>query len=246
MFWPALDYSYVNMRLDAYGYPNVVQLYHVPAPADDMYHLHDAALYSTWNHFIEFCQLNSDGFFLSDSKERVNRFSKKVRLPVFMKLSNFEARLSDALILDMSRVKLMPVLRAVVSPLTTEPDDDFQFLSDIDDSDIDDSRLSPLFNSVSIKSKPLLASAKSFVPINDFHGLSQVNHDVVSNKSTRYDMACRSESVTTASTVVRSLSANTRLDDRTKSFPFNDWDIADADLVLLNYYNSFDKDLLRG
>lgn len=67
----------------------IIQPYVVPAPSMlDDYYYHDAALYSMWNHFVEFCQQNSKGQYNSDSNEPTNLYTGGSRLNVFINLSN--------------------------------------------------------------------------------------------------------------------------------------------------------------
>lgn len=77
-------------RVDASGQPIVVQCYNVPFPKYDQYHRHDSALYSLWNHFIEFCMKDAE-----DNRHSVitndtfmNPFIQKRRLPVFIALAH--------------------------------------------------------------------------------------------------------------------------------------------------------------
>lgn len=69
---------------------NVIQLYEVPRPRRDQYNLHDSALFSTWNHFIEFCHFNglNRSFDYADSLTRCNKYSSRPRLDLLFSLSN--------------------------------------------------------------------------------------------------------------------------------------------------------------
>lgn len=73
--------------------PHTVQPYCVPVPQQDQYHLHDAAVYSMWMHFVDFCLANASPSSSADSAMcyaavdvAVNPYSRSKRLPVFRTL----------------------------------------------------------------------------------------------------------------------------------------------------------------
>lgn len=75
---------------------NVITIYEVPLPRHDAGFEHDTALFSLWNHFVEFCQNNfyetySDTYPAEDSQCFLNKYSNKYRLEVFIQLSNGES-----------------------------------------------------------------------------------------------------------------------------------------------------------
>ena len=47
-------------KLDMNRQPHVIQSYSVPIPQYDQYHTHDAAVYSLWMHFVDFCMANNE------------------------------------------------------------------------------------------------------------------------------------------------------------------------------------------
>jgi hypothetical protein len=69
----------------------VVQRYFVSEPQPDKYYRHDAALYSLWNHFVEFCyknnEANGEAVFRTIDISTRNRLTGRLRLMVFLDLS---------------------------------------------------------------------------------------------------------------------------------------------------------------
>lgn len=100
MFWPKLPSEIIGKRLDCYGQPLVVQPYHVPKPEKNPYLIedsnHDAAIFSLWNHFVDFCQqcqvmsINRNSV-TSVTNNPKNQFTGKMRLPIFLKLACSES-----------------------------------------------------------------------------------------------------------------------------------------------------------
>lgn len=112
LYWPAMPRSMVmqypehgsdkNRQKNPYhqGYeddseqqPHSVQPYCVPVPQQDQYHLHDAAVYSMWMHFVDFCLANSSPASHPESSMcfaavdvGVNPYARSKRLPVFRTL----------------------------------------------------------------------------------------------------------------------------------------------------------------
>lgn len=88
MYWPTVPTICVNKKLDAKGDPHIIQPYHVPTPLYNEYHRHDAALFSMWNYFVEFCVNNSvKNTEYSSPFQTKNRYTGKSRLDCFINLS---------------------------------------------------------------------------------------------------------------------------------------------------------------
>lgn len=80
---------------DPEAQPHTAQPYCVPVPQQDQYHLHDAAVYSLWMHFVDFCLANNTPCSHADSAMcyaavdvAVNPYTRSKRLPVFRTLCN--------------------------------------------------------------------------------------------------------------------------------------------------------------
>ncbi len=98
-FWPVMDYNLVNRKLDMKNQPTVSQNYEVPVPQNDEYRRHDEAVYSMWNHFVEYCTLllsiepsgcyclTMDQMAFLDEYNDINLFTGNQRLSVLLKLS---------------------------------------------------------------------------------------------------------------------------------------------------------------
>lgn len=85
MFWPIDN---LNKRLDSNGKPHLIQSYNVPEPQVNEFYLHDSSLLSIWNHFVDFCQHNSQGTDeYASPRSMINRFTGNSRLRCFVKLS---------------------------------------------------------------------------------------------------------------------------------------------------------------
>jgi hypothetical protein len=103
LFWPVMPPSMVAAKLDMNRQPHVIQQYFVPVPQKDQYHRHDAAVYSMWMYFVDFCVANADG---TSSNARgadaatcycapdvvVNGYTDQPRLHVFRFLSSCSGR----------------------------------------------------------------------------------------------------------------------------------------------------------
>lgn len=98
LFWPVTSGEVSSRNLEHNFHP-----YAVPVPQNDQYRLHDQALYSLWNHYVEFCRANSKmqhkmanaGPILEDASTvftprdvPINAFTHCQRLPVFQLLSS--------------------------------------------------------------------------------------------------------------------------------------------------------------
>jgi len=87
-FWPlTAPESGPNKKGD-----NNFRQYSVPAMHHDQYQLHDQALYSLWQHYVEFCKITgkaqkSTGPRMAPQDIPVNIFTQRPRLPVFRQLS---------------------------------------------------------------------------------------------------------------------------------------------------------------
>ncbi len=98
-FWPVMDYQLVNRKLDMKNQPTVSQNYEVPVPQNDEYRRHDEAVFSMWNHFVEYCTLllsiepsgcyclTMDQMAFLDEYNSTNFFTGSDRLSVLLKLS---------------------------------------------------------------------------------------------------------------------------------------------------------------
>lgn len=90
---PKNPYQGYDDHHDSEQQPHTVQPYCVPVPQQDQYHLHDAAVYSMWMHFVDFCLANASPSSSADSAMcyaavdvAVNPYSRSKRLPVFRTL----------------------------------------------------------------------------------------------------------------------------------------------------------------
>lgn len=110
LYWPAmpramvLQYPETDRKkgqyptydaVDPEPQPHTVQPYCVPVPQNDQYHMHDAAVYSMWMHFVDFCLANASPCHHPDSAMcyaavdvPVNPYARSKRLPVFRQLCN--------------------------------------------------------------------------------------------------------------------------------------------------------------
>lgn len=98
-FWPVMDFHLVNRKLDMKNQPTVSQNYEVPIPQNDEYRRHDEAVFSMWNHFVEYCTLllsiepsgcyclTMDQMAFLDEYNSTNFFTGNGRLSVLLKLS---------------------------------------------------------------------------------------------------------------------------------------------------------------
>lgn len=75
--------------------PHTSQPYCVPVPQNDQYHMHDAAVYSMWMHFVDFCLANATPCTHPDTAMcyaavdvAVNPYARSKRLSVFRTLCN--------------------------------------------------------------------------------------------------------------------------------------------------------------
>lgn len=100
LYWPAMPRSMVmqypenehnHHQEDAQ--PHTVQPYCVPVPQQDQYRLHDAAVYSMWMHFVDFCLATASPSATADSAMcyaavdvATNPYARSKRLPVFRTL----------------------------------------------------------------------------------------------------------------------------------------------------------------
>lgn len=92
-YWPNLSVQYLRRPHDRTKPPIVVQPYHVPEPKKDKYYRHDAAIYSLWNYFAEFCLQTYEGKTESPTAMNIeilsrNRFTGRLRLRVFIELAH--------------------------------------------------------------------------------------------------------------------------------------------------------------
>jgi len=109
LYWPAMPRSMV-MQYPEHGdknrpknpyqpfeeeQPHSVQPYCVPVPQQDQYHLHDAAVYSMWMHFVDFCLANASPCHHPDTAMcyaavdvAVNPYTRSNRLSIFRTLCN--------------------------------------------------------------------------------------------------------------------------------------------------------------
>jgi len=90
-YWPNLSQTYMLRPREKYRPDVVVQRYFVSEPQPDKYYRHDASLYSMWNHFVEFCyknnESNGEAVFRTIDITTRNRFTGRLRLVVFLELS---------------------------------------------------------------------------------------------------------------------------------------------------------------
>jgi hypothetical protein len=110
LYWPAMPRSMVLQypetdrkkgqyptydAMDPEPQPHTVQPYCVPVPQSDQYHMHDAAVYSMWMHFVDFCLANASPCHHPDTAMcyaavdvAVNPYARSKRLAVFRALCN--------------------------------------------------------------------------------------------------------------------------------------------------------------
>ncbi len=101
LYWPAMPRSMVmqypenehNHHHQEDAQPHTVQPYCVPVPQQDQYRLHDAAVYSMWMHFVDFCLATASPCATADSAMcyaavdvATNPYARSKRLPVFRTL----------------------------------------------------------------------------------------------------------------------------------------------------------------
>ena len=101
LYWPAMPRSMVmqypenehNHHHQEDAQPHTVQPYCVPVPQQDQYRLHDAAVYSMWMHFVDFCLATASPSATADSAMcyaavdvATNPYARSKRLPVFRTL----------------------------------------------------------------------------------------------------------------------------------------------------------------
>jgi len=100
LYWPAMPRSMVmqypeneHHHHQEEAQPHTVQPYCVPVPQQDQYHLHDAAVYSMWMHFVDFCLATASPSATADSAMcyaavdvATNPYARSKRLPVFRSL----------------------------------------------------------------------------------------------------------------------------------------------------------------
>lgn len=101
LYWPAMPRSMVmqypenehNHHHQDEAQPHTVQPYCVPVPQQDQYRLHDAAVYSMWMHFVDFCLATASPSATADSAMcyaavdvATNPYARSKRLPVFRTL----------------------------------------------------------------------------------------------------------------------------------------------------------------
>lgn len=97
LFWPVMPYPMVAGKLDSSRQPHVIQSYSVPLPQADSYHKHDAAVYSMWMHFVDFCMANSESSHIRNNADAspcysapdtsLNSYTDQQRLQIFQVLS---------------------------------------------------------------------------------------------------------------------------------------------------------------
>lgn len=105
LFWPIMPVSMVSAKLDMNRQPHVIQPYSVPMPQRDLYHRHDAAVYSMWMHFVDFCMANAESTSAvahpgsadaatcySAPDSTLNGYTEEPRLHVFRFLSSLSGR----------------------------------------------------------------------------------------------------------------------------------------------------------
>jgi hypothetical protein len=91
----------VAAKLDMNRQPHVIQSYSVPLPQPDQYHNHDAAVYSLWMHFVDFCMATAESVHARNPDAAtcycapdlpVNGYTDTARLQIFRFLSSCNGR----------------------------------------------------------------------------------------------------------------------------------------------------------
>lgn len=115
LFWPTLTREAVCCQLDKRGQPSIHQEYVVPSPLErdlmqlvmlpppailsENFEKHQWAVYSTWNHFLDFLAVDEHSVVSServisaltfDSFVELNQHTQQPRLPVFAALSQLD------------------------------------------------------------------------------------------------------------------------------------------------------------